>query len=819
MAIKKSELYSSLWASCDALRGGMDASQYKDYVLVLLFVKYVSDKYAGKADAVIEIPEGGSFQDMVALKGKEDIGDGINKIIYRLAEANDLVGIITGNADFNDQDKLGTGQAMQDTLSKLVGIFQNPELDFSKNRADGDDILGDAYEYLMRNFATQSGKSKGQFYTPAEVSRVMAKILGINPSNSTAQTTVYDPTMGSASLLQKVADEAGKSVSLYGQEKEVATAGLAKMNMILHHHPTNEIAKGQSTLSYPFFLADGKLKTFDYVVANPPFSLKNWSDGFDPYHDIYERFTGYGVPPAKNGDYAFLLHIVRSLKSGGKGSVILPHGVLFRGNAEGTIRTALIKKGYIKGIIGLPANLFYGTGIPACIIVIDKENAEIREGIFMIDAGRGFVKDGNKNRLREQDIHKIVDVFTRQTELDKYSRLVPLEEIVANDYNLNIPRYIDSSEPEDLQDIEAHLLGDIPNADIDALQSYWEVYPSLRKKLFGPSGRKGYSKLKVKVAHIRTEIFEHDEFRQYLVTVDNAFTEWRERNVPLLQEIKPGDKPKAIIHRLSEDLLAAFTGKKLVDKYDIYQHLMTYWNENMQDDVYLLVTEGWMVGAAIEKTKKEWEGRLIPKVIITAQYFPKEHAALEALEESRDNYTRQIEELEDEHSGEDGLLAEALNDKGKVAKAAAAKRLKVLEKAPAIPRLAMAAEPMVAYGTESGEYDEAGILKRYLVLTDAETAAARKHKDAAADLEKAVQAKYKTLGEGDIKALVVRAKWMAHLQREVQNELDRISHRLARRIVELAERYETTLPKLAYDSDDLTEKVSTHLKQMGFLWQ
>ena len=394
----------------------MDASQYKDYVLVLLFIKYISDKYAGIPYAPITVPPGASFQAMVALKGKSDIGDQINtKIIAPLIKANKLSDI----ADFNDANKLGSGKEMVDRLTNLIAIFENPALDFSKNRAEGDDILGDAYEYLMQHFATESGKSKGQFYTPAEVSRVIAQIVGIRQAKTSAATTVYDPTCGSGSLLLKVGDEAGTAVTLYGQEKDASTSGLARMNMILHNNPTALIVQG-NTLTDPKFKDGDALKTFDYVIANPPFSDKRWSTGLDPLHDPIERFKSFGTPPGKQGDYAYLLHIVRSLKSIGKGACILPHGVLFRGNAEAEIRRNLVRKGYIKGIIGLPANLFYGTGIPACIIVVDKQDAHIRKGIFLIDASQGFMKDGPKNRLRAQDIHKIVDVFNHQVELPKY---------------------------------------------------------------------------------------------------------------------------------------------------------------------------------------------------------------------------------------------------------------------------------------------------------------------------------------------------------------------------------------------------------------
>ena len=472
MALKKSELYTSLWASCDELRGGMDASQYKDYVLVLLFIKYISDKYAGQPFAPITIPRGAGFRDMVALKGTPDIGDDINKrIIGPLANANQQLSQ-SDFPDFNDPVKLGDGKEKVERLTNLIAIFENPALDFSKNRAEGDDILGDAYEYLMRHFATESGKSKGQFYTPSEVSRVMAQILGIRKARITSATTVYDPTCGSGSLLLKVGDEAGTAVTLYGQEKDAATSGLARMNMILHNNPTALIMQG-NTLTDPKFRDGDTLKTFDYIVANFPFSDKRWSTGLDPDNDPYERFKSFGVPPAKQGDYAYLLHIVRSLRSTGKGACILPHGVLFRGNAEAEIRRNLVRKGYIKGIIGLPPNLFYGTGIPACIIVLDKEDAHARKGIFMIDASAGFMKDGPKNRLRDQDIHKIVDVFTRQAEIPKYSRRVGFAEIEKNEYNLNLPRYIDSQTAEDFQDIAGHLQGGIPVADVEALDRYW----------------------------------------------------------------------------------------------------------------------------------------------------------------------------------------------------------------------------------------------------------------------------------------------------------------------------------------------------------
>ena len=702
MALKKSELYSSLWQSCDELRGGMDASQYKDYILVLLFVKYVSDKAAGQKGYLLDVPAGGSFADLVTVKGDKEIGDKINKIIGRLAEANDLKGVIDV-ADFNDADKLGKGKEMVDRLSKLVGIFDNPALDFRGNRAEGDDILGDAYEYLMRHFATESGKSKGQFYTPAEVSRIMAKVIGVGSATSGSQT-IHDPTSGSGSLLLKAHDEAksrtGHDLTLYGQEMDNATAALAKMNMILHDCPTATIWQ-DNTLSTPYFKTeDGRLKTFDFAVANPPFSTKAWTSGFSPANDEFARFKIGGIsliPPEKNGDYAFLLHILATLKSTGKGAVILPHGVLFRGGAEAAIRRALIRHGYIKGIIGLPANLFYGTGIPACIIVLDKEHAAARKGIFMIDAARGFLKDGNKNRLRDQDIHRIVDAFTRQREEPRYSRLVPLAEIsdAKNDFNLNLPRYIDSTEPEDIQDIDGHLRGGIPDRDLVALERYWNVLPSVRAALFSPAeGRArspsapsgGYSQLRIPSTELKAAIFAHPEFTAFNTGVIALFTSWREDHTSRLKAIAIGDKPKALIDVLAEDLLATFQKAPLLDAYDVYQHLMDYWAETMQDDVYLLVTDGWIEAAkprliVEDKEKKTKEkpdftvGRqkfkadLIPAALFIARYFSAEQAAIEKLEAEAAALAQSLEELAEEHGGEDGLLVEAKNDKDKLTKA------------------------------------------------------------------------------------------------------------------------------------------------------
>lgn len=817
MAVKKTELYASLWASCDELRGGMDASQYKNYILTLLFVKYVTDKYANEPHGAIVIPEGGSFDDMVRAVGEPGIGDKLNTIVGALADANDMAWLKSADNDFNSEDRIGKGKTMVDTLSKLVRIFEG--LDLGRNQADGDDLMGDAYEYLMRHFATESGKSKGQFYTPSEVSTILAKVIGISADTKQDQTA-YDPTCGSGSLLLKVNGEAPNGLSLRGQEKEQATSALAKMNMVLHNSPTGEIWQ-DDTISEPHWKKpDGSLETFDFAVANPPFSLKSWSNGIVVGEDKYNRFE-YGEPPEKNGDYAFLLHILKSLKSNGKGAIILPHGVLFRGNAEASIRRKLIHQGYIKGIIGLPANLFYGTGIPACIVVVDKRAASENNSIFMIDASKGFVKDGNKNRLRSQDIHRIVDTLNNQLEVDRYSRLVPYNEIAEkNEFNLNIPRYIDASEPEDIHDLNAHLSGGIPNADIDALQNYWDVFPSLRKTLFEDSERVGYSKFLIDQREVKTTISNHPEFISFKNKTLELFSTWKDRHYEKLTSIAKGDKPKELIFEISEDLLTTFTGADLLNKYDIYQILMTYWADQMQDDVYLLAQDGWAAASTVRqlvpikdkngkniykeeadfefgnaKTKTKHKSDIIPPALVVSRFFADKKANLDAITQSKENATQALESFIEDNSGEDSLIASALGENGKY-KAADVKR-----------------EAKVATDT-----DEAAALSTLAKLQTNEAAAKKAEKAAIEALDLATFKKIPQLTEDEAKALTVNDKWLATIETRIGEEIERITQALATRVQTLDERYAKTLPELSDAVDSFSKKVETHLKKMGLKW-
>jgi len=461
-----------------------------------------------------------------------------------------------------------------------------------------------------------------------------------------------------------------------------------------------------------------------------------------------------------------------------------------------------VRKGYIKGIIGLPANLFYGTGIPACIVVIDKEDAQARKGIFMIDASGGFMKDGPKNRLRAQDIHRIVDVFNKRLDVPKYARMVPVVEIERNEFNLNLPRYIDSQTPEDVQDIAGHLQGGIPVADVDALQRYWAVCQQLRHTLFKES-RSGYFDLAVEKSAIKAAIYEHPEFTTFIAGMNAHFAAWRQTSVATLKALQAGCHPKEVIAQLSEGLLAHYAGKPLIDRYDVYQRLMDYWAETMQDDCYLIAADGWKAETTriIEKDKKGkekdkgWACDLIPKALIVARYFANEQADIDQIAAELEGVTARLTEMEEEHGGEDGAFA----DFDKVNKASVAVRLKELK-------------------IENGELrtEEIAVFEEWLVLNGEEADLKKRLKEAEVALDAQAYAKYPKLTESEIKALVVDDKWLAALDAAIHGEMDRVSQQLTQRVKELAERYESPLPQMVSRVAELEATVNRHLAKMGF---
>lgn len=821
MAVKKSQLYSALWESCNALRGSMDASQYKDYVLIVLFVKYLSDK-AGQPGFRLKVPEGCYFKDFVSLKQNDKIGEMMNQKLEAIKELNARQIGDLALPNFNDPTKLGSGRTMVDTLSRLIGVFENDALDFSRNRAADDDLLGDAYEYLMKNFAAESGKSKGQFYTPAEVSRVMAKMLRINELDRAVQS-IYDPTCGSGSLLLRALAEASNpQVSIRGQEKDSSTAALAKLNMLLHGVSNAEIKVGD-TLGDPKFNQSGMLSTFDVCVANPPFSMKNWfSPGLE--NDQYNRWTSKRLPPAKCGDYAFLLHLIASMNDEGRGACILPHGVLFRGNAEYEIRKEIIKKRYIKGIIGLPANIFFGTGIPASIVIIDKKDKNSREGIFFIDAKDGYMKDGAKNRLREQDIKRIVDAWDAQQPVPHFCRLVKWDEIESekNDYNLNIPRYIQPEDKEIQHDIEAHLHGGLPAFDIDRMGAYWQACPSLRVSLFNDDNN-GYYSLKPSKEAISSTIDNDPSYQSQGQAFSFVLNEWRDEIKPKMLAIGQGAHPKKLIADWSESLLHKAKGHSgLVDAYETYDVLLNYWAETMQDDCYMVSNDGWTYPEVKAVKRKETTDKktnttkvkesacmydeivcdLLPVDIVLSEYFTTETSAINGLLVQIDSKQSEMDELVEQYAnvfdfGED---EEENENEEKVFKIKAADVKRAIKNAK-------------SGRTSDGDVE---ILKQWLALSDKKDALNKDLRRKRNDLTDAVVAKYAALTPDEIKTLVVERKWLANVVGGCEALMQSVTHRIATDVTALAERYEDTMLSLAQNVVDYENEVNGYLKEMGF---
>ncbi len=818
MAIKKSELYSSLWAGADSLRGGMDASEYKNYVLNLLFLKYISDKARNDSKnnipSVIEVPQGCFYEDILALEGDKEIGDKLNKIIAEIAERNDLKGVID-SVDFNDNTKLGENKAMMDTLSNLVKIFA--DLSLGAHGALDDDLLGDAYEYFMRHFASESGKSKGQFYTPSEVSLLLSLLLGID-ENTSQDKSIYDPTCGSGSLLLKASSLAGeKGLTIYGQEKDISTTALCKMNMILHNNSGYDIKGGSSTLSDPdtFNTENGMLKTFDYVVANPPFSLKNWTDGFsiDPkskqvINDRFNRFED-GTPPEKNGDFAFLLHIIKSLKNTGKGAVILPHGVLFRGNAEGAIRKNLLTKGYIKGVIGLAPNLFYGTSIPACVIVLDKENAHARKGVFVIDASKDFKKDGNKNRLREQDVQKMIDTFNALKEIPYYSKMVSLEEISANGYNLNIARYIAAkleSEKDLFALINSHKANYLPKNEMESLAPYFKVFKELKNTLFKKSDKEGYYALKTECENIKDLIIKSQEYQAFHASVLNAFD--RLDLLTTFNHLKPGFNPKTLIESVCLKVLKEFEKVEILDKYGVYQLFKDYYNQVLQDDWFLLSFNDFIIAKELRKLtplkdknkkanyleepdfviqKTYYKSDLIPKNLIKQRFFEKEAKELEELENALNEKEAHYLEFIEEHSNEEGLFYEL-----KISESVLKKELK-----------------------NATDSEDEKILKTALELLEAKNKALKMKNKAHEELELKAFHQYKNLELDEIKDLIIKDKWLNSLKNALENKIQKRINAFTSALNEIISNYSNSLLELDKEVKESESKVLEHLKDLG----
>lgn len=471
MADQKS-INDAVWRACDTFRGTIDPSQYKDYILVMLFLKYLSDlhkekleeyraRYAGDPERIARsmarerfvLPEESDFDHLYAQRGQADIGERINKALAAIEDANKgkLEGVFR-NIDFNSEANLGETKERNARLVHLLDDFNDPRLDLRPSKVGHRDVIGDVYEYLIGNFASDAGKKGGEFYTPAEVSRLLAEIVAPKPGDR-----ICDPCCGSGSLLIRAGRAVGSDdFSLYGQELNGATWALARMNMFLHGLDNARIERGD-TIRNPKLVEDDRLMKFNVVVANPPFSLDKWgADTADK--DKYQRFWR-GIPPKSRGDYAFISHMVETMnEADGRVGVVVPNGVLFRGGSEGLIRQRLIEENLLEGVIGLPSNLFFGVGIPAALMFFRRNKADAN--VLFIDASHEYAEGKNQNKLREEDIAKIVATWSARQDVPKYAHLATSTELKENDYNLNIPLYVDTFEegvPVDLHAVKAEI--------------------------------------------------------------------------------------------------------------------------------------------------------------------------------------------------------------------------------------------------------------------------------------------------------------------------------------------------------------------------
>jgi type I restriction enzyme M protein len=468
--INQDEINSVLWKACDTFRGTIDPAYYKDYILVMLFVKYISDVWLDKLDELHEqygddedriqrrlkrerfvLPDGSDFYTLWEQRNAPDIGESINKALDKIEEANpDKLENVFRNIDFNSEANLGQTQQRNERLKNLLNDFNSDKLNLRPSRVGNLDVIGNAYEYLIGRFAAGAGKKAGEFYTPPEVSTLLARLLDPQPGDR-----ICDPACGSGSLLIKCVEQVeSDDYAVYAQELNGSTWALCMMNMFLHEvNVTQRNIKWGDTLKKPQLIQDSGLMRYNVVVANPPFSLDKWgAENAD--NDQYKRFWR-GVPPKSKGDYAFITHMIETTFSepshNGRVGVIVPHGVLFRGSSEGKIRQQLIDENLLDAVIGLPANLFYGTGIPAAILIFKRNRSD--DKVLFIDASREYAEDSNQNKLRPSDLDKILETYHARVFVDKYAYLADRDEIAENDYNLNIPRYVDTFEEEDPIDI------------------------------------------------------------------------------------------------------------------------------------------------------------------------------------------------------------------------------------------------------------------------------------------------------------------------------------------------------------------------------
>jgi type I restriction enzyme M protein len=837
--MNKQQLAAKIWESANQMRSKIEANEYKDYILGFIFYKYLSDKLVRFAKS-----EDFSDEDLRALSESdaETVDHIKSNIGYFIAYPHLFSTWIEHKGDFDVshvRDALSAfGRLIHPNHKRLFeGIFKTLETGLSKlgdtaakqtkaiseliqlikdipmDSRQGYDVLGFIYEYLISMFAANAGKKAGEFYTPHEVSVLMSEIIAHHLKNRKT-INIYDSTSGSGSLLLNIGQAIARhladkgSIRYYAQELKENTYNLTRMNLIMRDIlPNNIVTRNADTLEddWPFFDDQDPVNTYDplyldAVVSNPPYSQK-----WDPQNkDSDPRYARFGLAPKSKADYAFLLHDLYHLKPDGIMAIVLPHGVLFRGGEEGAIRRNLIENNHLETIIGLPSNIFFGTGIPTIILVLRQKRKS--SDVLIVDASKGFAKEGKSNKLRASDIKKITDTVIGRVSVSHYSRLVPKTQIQENDYNLNIPRYVDSSDPAESWDLYASMFGGIPQSALNDLADFWQTFPRLRSALFADNGTPYAAPQVEDLAHATRE---HAEVKKFGEEFSAAFTDFN----PWLRRALLDQMLTLNVHGqealISEELFARLAPLPLIDRYHAYQILDEHW-QPIAIDLEILQTEGFDASRVIEPnfvTRKKdgkdvevqdgWKGRIMPFELVQMTYLKKELDALREKETHLSEITASIEETLESLSDEE-KSADTVNDAGdKFVGAAVTKEAKSL--------LAEAKKP----GDFDPESYEAKIIQVADWLAEEKTLKAAIKQEAAA-LHLKTKKTIEGLGDAQVHDLLER-KWITPLGDELHRLPDQQIDGLTRKLEALVEKYRITY------ADNAREILQTETELAGLI--
>jgi type I restriction enzyme M protein len=843
--VNKQQLAAKIWESANQMRSKIEANEYKDYILGFIFYKYLSDK-------LVRFAKGEEFSEAELCALSEEDMESVDHIKgnigYFIAYPHLFSTWIEHQGDFDVShvrdalsafsrlihpkhkrlfegifktletglSKLGDTAAKQTkTISELLQLIK----DIPTDGRQGYDVLGFIYEYLIEKFASNAGKKAGEFYTPHEVSVVMSEIIAHHlKDRETIQ--IYDPTSGSGSLLLNIGQSIAKhmadkdKIKYFAQELKENTYNLTRMNLVMRGIlPTNIVTRNADTLEddWPFFDDQDRVNTYnplylDAVVSNPPYS-QQWDS---QHKESDPRYARFGLAPKSKADYAFLLHDLYHLKPGGIMAIVLPHGVLFRGGEEGAIRKNLIENDHLESIIGLPSNIFFGTGIPTTILVLRQKRES--SDVLIVDAAKGFAKEGKNNKLRASDIKKIADTVIGRVTVPRYSRLVAKTELQANDYNLNIPRYVDSSEPAERWDLYASMFGGIPLSELDALADFWQAFPSLRAALFADNGTPYVAP---KVPDLAQATREHPEVKNYSQTFSAAFadfTPWLRRALlePMLTLQIP--RQEALI---SAELFARLAPLPLIDRYHAYQILDDHW-QPIALDLEILQTEGCAASRVVDPNliskKKEgkdvevqegWKGRILPFELVQMTHHKKELDALRDKETRLSEITACLEESLESLSEEE-KANDTVNDAGdKFVNAAVAKEAK---------RLLAEAKQSGAIHTNNPESYEAKIIQAADWLAEEKTLKAAIKQNAAA-LHLKTKETIENLSDAQVHELLER-KWIIPLSDALHSLPDQQIDGLTRRLESLVQKYQITYADNARDIQQTETELAGMIEQL-----